>query len=164
MLESKSSQRRLVAREREIRALDMRKRGSTFREIGAELGVTTQAAHKAVTRVLDKLESKTFESAKAVVRLELERLDALTKALWDKAEKGDVYSIDRLLSIMRRRADLLGLDAPTKLEHTGKDGGPIETKVDDDLSCLSTEQLETLKGIREQLDETRDEGPDKRSD
>jgi hypothetical protein len=46
--------------------------------------------------------------------LELERLDALHAACWPAALAGHLRSIDTVLRIMRRRAALLGLDAPRR--------------------------------------------------
>ncbi len=38
---------------------------------------------------------------------------------------GDPRALDGILKCIERRCKLLGLDAPQKQEHTGKDGGPI---------------------------------------
>jgi hypothetical protein len=70
----------------------------------------------------------------------------LLKAMWSKAMKGDVARVDRCLRIMERRAKLLGLDAPSKQEHTGKDGGAIPVRV-----ALSPEQA--LAELREELED-----------
>jgi hypothetical protein len=45
-----------------------------------------------------------------VRQLELERLDRLLIALWDLATGGSLGAIDRVLKVMQRRAELLGLD------------------------------------------------------
>jgi hypothetical protein len=49
-------------------------------------------------------------------QLELERLDAIHAALWPAAtaEQPNLASIDMLLKAMKRRAALLGLDAPAQ--------------------------------------------------
>ena len=47
--------------------------------------------------------------------MELERLSALDAAHWDKAMQGNGEATDRVLRIMERRAKLLGLDAPIKV-------------------------------------------------
>jgi len=51
-----------------------------------------------------------------LVDLELARLDQLLVAMWPKAMQGSGWAVERCLSIMERRARLLGLDAPTKHE------------------------------------------------
>lgn len=54
------------------------------------------------------------ESARELRDLELARLDDLLLGLWADARKGNVAKIGRVLKVMQRRADLLGLDAPTR--------------------------------------------------
>lgn len=49
---------------------------------------------------------------------ELAKLDRLEQALIPKAVQGDPVSVDRVLSVMDRRARLLGLDKPERFEHT----------------------------------------------
>jgi hypothetical protein len=102
---------RIGRAERAGQALDLRKAGLTFREIGDRMGVTEQRAHKIVTQELARLNGKRTESAEAVTRLEIERLNALMSAVWEKAKAGDLAAIDRVLAIMLRRARLLGIDA-----------------------------------------------------
>ena len=46
--------------------------------------------------------------------MESERLDALLAALWPAAMAGNCRAVDRCLSVMHRRAKLLGLDAPSR--------------------------------------------------
>lgn len=58
------------------------------------------------------------EPADELRTMEVERLDVMLDGLWDKASKGDTWSVDRVLRIMERRASLLGLDAPVKREET----------------------------------------------
>jgi hypothetical protein len=101
---------RIGRAERAGQALDLRKAGLTFREIGERMGVSEQRAHAIVTQELARLNAKRAESAEAVTRLEIERLDALLSAVWPAAEKGDLAAVDRVLSVMHRRARLLGID------------------------------------------------------
>jgi hypothetical protein len=46
-------------------------------------------------------------------------------ALWPQVLKGNQGAIDRALRVMERRAKLLGLDAPTRQEVTGAEGGAL---------------------------------------
>ena len=56
------------------------------------------------------------EPADELRTLELERLDRLLLGVWGQAAKGNQGAVDRALKIMERRARLLGLDAPTKVQ------------------------------------------------
>ena len=58
------------------------------------------------------------EPADALRALELERLDALHHSLWGRAVAGNLFALDRVLAVARRRSALLGLDAPKKIETT----------------------------------------------
>jgi hypothetical protein len=65
------------------------------------------------------------EAAEDVRELETQRLDAMLFALRTKIKQGDVRAIDTAIRIADRRAKLLGLDAPTRNELCGHNGGPI---------------------------------------
>jgi hypothetical protein len=106
-----ASRRHVSRAERTARALELRKAGLTFRQIGADLGVTEQRAHQVVTRELARLNAKRAEDGDTVTRLEVERLDALLATVWPKALAGDLPSFDRVLAVLARRAKLLGIDA-----------------------------------------------------
>lgn len=110
---SPTTTRRTTATERRKKAVALRIAGATFEQIGDQLGVSTQAAHKLVTTALEETRRITGEAAEQLRQTELTRLDALQTALWSDAVKGDVQAVDRILKIMQRRAMLLGLDAPT---------------------------------------------------
>ena len=47
---------------------------------------------------------------------ELDRIDRLQLALWPKAMKGDNASVNTIVRLMERRARLLGLDTPIKIQ------------------------------------------------
>ena len=110
MPESKTSERRLSAAQKRVRALELRTEGKTFQQIADELKYRSKAsAYDAVTK---GLEETLQEPADALRRVESERLDRMLEGLWPKAIKGDTWSVDRVLGIMDRRAKLFGLDKP----------------------------------------------------
>lgn len=100
----------LLTGERTLRALELRKQGCTYVAIATELGVSPQAVHKRVTKVLEVMREEMNEEAKSLRQLEAERLDALQTACWHMAMQGNLYAIDRVLRIMDRRARLFGLE------------------------------------------------------
>ena len=105
--------------------------GKTFVEIAREVPYNSPQAHDAVKRALDVI---TREPAEEVLRLDLERLDVLWQIQYMNAQGGDVQALAGCMKIMERRARMLGLDAPARTELTGKNGGPIETKTERDLT------------------------------
>ncbi len=138
MSEPKTSKRRLEAVEKQRRALEMRKRGTSFDVIASELGYSSRSgAYKAVMSAIEKM---LREPAEEVRTLELERLDELLAGLWMKAVKGDAAALDRVLRIMERRSKYLGLDAPK--ESNVNLGG--EVKVTGVPRPLSREEAEVM--------------------
>lgn len=138
--QSKTDQSAVAAVEKQRQALELRKAGVGFGDIAERLGYAdASGAYRAVKTALKKTLQ---EPADEVRRIELERLDRMLLGLWPKATKGDTWAVDRVLRIMERRAGLLGLDAPKRVENTGKDGGPIrlETEPRHDFSALSPEE------------------------
>ena len=97
------------ARERRRRAVELRLAGATYAQIAARLDWSgPSGAHQEVARALRAGES----GADQLRELELARLDVLQAAVWPRAVAGRLEAVDAVLSIMRRRARLLGLVAP----------------------------------------------------
>ena len=113
------------AREIEVPAIALRRSGVPFREIAVRIGGAPWTAHAAVMRVLDRTLADPAESAGVLRTMELERLDALLAAVWPAAVAGDLPAVGMALRVAERRARLLGLDAPTRQELTGADGGRL---------------------------------------
>jgi hypothetical protein len=110
--------------ETEDKAMELRKRGASYTQIAAQLGMTKQGVHEAVQRALAKHRASLAESAVDVIEMEAQRLDEMFSVAYSQAKVGNFGAIDRCLSIMSRRAKLLGLDAPDR----------SEAKVDIDLT------------------------------
>jgi DNA-binding CsgD family transcriptional regulator len=110
--------------ERDVRIFKMRQAGIQHSEIGRRLGISVVQVSNAIRRQLQKLNSEALLAYPEVLRMELERLDSLQQNLWAQTqhrrktlddgteimEEPDLKAVDRVLSIMDRRARLLGLD------------------------------------------------------
>lgn len=70
-----------------------------------------------LTKGWDTVEIELEEARREWRTIELARLDAAQKAIWNRVEQGNDWAIDRLLGIVDRRMRLLGLEAPTKIEN-----------------------------------------------
>lgn len=116
MPDSKASRKIVRGRKREEEALAFRLGGLTYRVIGEQMGISESGAYKAVMRALRRLNEHIYEQADEVRRIELERLDKMLRGLWPTVLTGHHGAIDRVLRIMRRRAQYLGLDAPKALD------------------------------------------------
>jgi len=110
--------------DKERQAVELRRAGATYEEIARAIGyATAQGAWLAYNRAMKRtlVEAGTEE----IRQTEADRLDRLHRALWPQAIAGDVKAITSILRLMERRARLLGLDAPTKIqaEVTNYEGG-----------------------------------------
>jgi hypothetical protein len=126
---------RVVRSRRAGQALELRKAGLTFREIGRRMGFSEQRAHALVTEELARLNADRAEAAEAVTRLEIERLDALFEAVYPKAVKGHMGAVDRCLAIMARRAKMLGID-----KEKGDFGGVLMQNVSAPVITMTAEE------------------------
>jgi len=142
---------KLTSHDRKLAALELRKAGATYRAIADQLGYrSVSGVYKAVASAL---KTTLREPADEVRELEIVRLDAALLAIWRRVQSGDDRAIDRLLGIMKRRSELLGLAAPKRRELSGPQGGPIETRAEiEDLSMLTAEELAFLAQIRAKVD------------
>lgn len=107
-------QAEIDARKREARVFELRVQGFTFEQIALEVGYQgASGAWQAYKRVKETL---IFESVEEARQLELMRLDEMMFALWGRAIGGDLPAASCVLKIMDRRAKLLGLDKPEKVD------------------------------------------------
>jgi hypothetical protein len=131
---------RVDAADMDARCLDLRRRGLSYRQIAAQVGLSVANVHGRVTRSLDRTRR---EPADALRELELERLDALQEALTEVlgrvhvtvsggkvvTTKGDdgqevplvddgptIAAAQALVRVQESRRRLLGLDAPTRVD------------------------------------------------
>lgn len=131
MSESRTSERRLLAIDKQRQALELRLAGVTLSEIARMLGYKSASG---VVKALDSAILRTLQQPADNVRaLELTRLDRLVIALWPKALAGDSDAVRRVLDIMERRSKYLGLDANKRVEHSGVGGGAISITMIDQI-------------------------------
>ncbi len=111
----KTSPETVEAKMKAAKALELRMEGKTFEAIAEELGYAgKQGAYDAVRRSIAAI---TREPAEELLKLDLERLDAMWGIHYLNAQAGDVQALAACMKIMERRAKLLGLDAPVKTEN-----------------------------------------------
>jgi hypothetical protein len=100
--------------ERLDRQIDMRIAGKSEGEISSLLGVTVADVHRAV----DAQASATLSAQNRVrmIYLQSQRLKELEAAFMPQAKAGDVASGALVVKIQERRATLMGLNAPIRLD------------------------------------------------
>jgi len=124
MAEKSSNLTREFLAERDLRIFKMRQAGVPHGEIARRFNITMKAVSSAISRQLEKLNREALLAYPEVLRMELERLDALQQAIWPMTQhrkvaqndgtevqiEPDLKAITSVLSIMDRRAKLLGMD------------------------------------------------------
>ena len=143
-----NEQEDLERRKRDSKVYELRIQGFTFDQIAMEVGFNgPSGAWQAYERIKNEM---IFESVDEARRLELMRLDELQFSLWDRAINGDLPAANCVLKIMDRRAKLLGLDKPDKVEVNKWDftGEDIEGEVQKIVTMMN-EREEQFMARRE---------------
>lgn len=110
--------------ERDVRIFKLRQSGVSAGEIARRFGLSTSAVNTAIRRQLEKLNREALLAYPEVLRLELERLDALQQAIWPLTQhrkitlddgtevtlEPDLRAIQQVLNVMDRRSRLLGIE------------------------------------------------------
>lgn len=124
----------LETAKRRTEVLRLRREGYTYREIASALedewgkdrlpnSWGPRHANKDVQRLLEKQREQLSEGVEALVEMEVQRLDEMLKGVFPAAKTGDPKAISKVLDIMERRAELLGLDeAEEYLIESGGEG------------------------------------------
>ncbi len=112
---------------RQQAALEYRLGGFSYRDIGAQLGVSGKTAYYDVQNSIAEIEAVKSERAEQLIVIEQLKLDRMEALLNKSANTGDVKAILAKVRIQERRAKLLGLDAAiqVKQEVSGSDGKPF---------------------------------------
>lgn len=112
------------------KALDLRTAGVAYSSIGQALGISKTRAYELVMLGLEELAESIVETATRVRDLELRRLDAIVMA--HHPQRQNPRNAEILLKASKRRSEILGLDAPTKIAQTTPDGAealPTEIRI-----------------------------------
>lgn len=110
--------------DRDLRIFKMRQAGVPTNEIARRFSMTTAAVSNAIRRQLQKMNSEALMAYPEVLRMELERLDALQQSIWPLTQhrkvrmddgtevtvEPDMKAVQTALSIMDRRSKLLGME------------------------------------------------------
>jgi DNA-binding CsgD family transcriptional regulator len=108
--------RKLIAKQRQIQACELRMQGLSYSKIAKIMGVPLNTAYFAAQRALKELNEKSSEAAEEYRTLTAMRLDALLAAIWDDAIGGDTTKIETALKILKQQSALFGLDAPKRID------------------------------------------------
>lgn len=139
---------------RRARVVELRTEHIPYALIATQLGISESTARSDYQRALEQRKREQDEQAHLTVIRELVTLDAAARVAWQVLRKDHIHvqhgkivrdedgtpvlddaptlnAIDRILKIAERRARLLGLDAPTRIE--------VSDAVDAEIARLAAE-------------------------
>lgn len=111
----------LLAKEREVEALELRIAGKSYAQIASAMGIAKSTAYAAVQRAAGDLDEERRETAERYREVELLRLERAHEALWEKVKAGDLQAIEAMGRLSDRRRKLLGIDGPMRVAHEFSD-------------------------------------------
>jgi hypothetical protein len=116
-------------RQRESEIVELRTEGFVWREIAQRVNMSTAGVAKAYDRALTRIIAPSIERHRTT---ELDRLDILQRVYWQPAINGNLRAADFVLRVIEKRAKLLGLDAPIKIqtEVVTYDGTDLDAEVE----------------------------------
>lgn len=154
-------------------------RGQYQTEIAEHLGVDQATVSRDLAELRKEWLERSINHIDQKKAIELAKLDQLELTYWDAWERsgepfkstteeeggrygpktiekteervGDPRFLDGILRCIERRCAIIGIDAPKRQEHSGLNGGPIETRNHIDLSGLTDEELELLEALQRKL-------------
>lgn len=86
--------------------------GASTTEIAGVLKLPAEIVRRTLAVEERKLETTDQALREKHRRIQLERLEVFLAALWSRAKRGEIKAVRESLRVMKREADLLGLDAP----------------------------------------------------
>ena len=109
----------IAAMEKRVQAVELRRLGLGYRQIAEKMALSSPGnAYRMVAAELKDLRAECKESAEQLRAVEAERLDMMWRALMPRIASGDAKAVSAGVQIMKRRADMFGLDSPQQVEHT----------------------------------------------
>lgn len=114
--------------------LEMWLKGHSQQQIANKVGVSQRQVSSDLAEIQENWRLL-LVSYDDYINKEISKYDMLEREYWgawdmskfnENNPAGDVRFLDGVLSVANRRAKLLGLDKPTRNEHTGMNGAPLE--------------------------------------
>lgn len=115
-------QKVLERKQKQGKALDLRKAGANYEQIGEAIGVSTSYARKLCIKAANDV---IIDDAKEVIMMDLLRLDEMQMLATRAMRNGDLSKIPMVMAIMRDRRDILGLTTDSWKEQQAERAGSL---------------------------------------
>ena len=138
--------------EKETTIIELRHEGYVWREIATMVDMSIAGVVKAYKRALMRHPVAAIEEHR---ELELDRLDNLQRTYWQPAVNGNLRAADFVLRVIDKRAKLLGLDAPLKVqaEVVTYDGSDLDREVERVARIIEASTIGDIATITELTDQ-----------
>jgi hypothetical protein len=138
--------------EKETTIIELRHEGYVWREIATMVDMSIAGVVKAYKRALMRHPVAAIEEHR---ELELDRLDNLQRTYWQPAVNGNLRAADFVLRVIDKRAKLLGLDAPLKVqaEVVTYDGSDLDREVERVARIIEASTIGGIATITELTDQ-----------
>ena len=138
--------------EKETTIIELRQEGYIWREIAVMVDMSIAGVAKAYKRALTRHPHATIDEHR---ELELDRLDTLQRTFWKSAVAGNPRAADFVLRVIDKRAKLLGLDAPLKVqaEVVTYDGSDLDREVERVARIIEASTVGGIATITELTDQ-----------
>jgi hypothetical protein len=139
--------------EKETTIIELRQEGYIWREIAVMVDMSIAGVAKAYKRALTRHPHATIDEHR---ELELDRLDTLQRTFWKSAVAGNPRAADFVLRVIDKRAKLLGLDAPLKVqaEVVTYDGSDLDREVERVARIIEASTVGGIATITELTDQS----------
>jgi len=135
----------LVKAEQQARILEMWIKGESSDTIAEEVGLSKSTVYRVRKEALQEAVPLRDAKAEELRELELQRLDELQAAHWERALSGSILVSEKaakvVLSCIDRRVKMLGLDAPVRVD------ARVQSQLDAEIEAL-VEQLQSEGLVR----------------
>jgi hypothetical protein len=84
--------------------------GLNYRDIAKGLEVTIGTISNDMKIILKRYREEQVSASEENAILDLRRIDTALNAIWPRVAKGEYQAIDRMMVLLRRRAEILGYD------------------------------------------------------
>lgn len=126
---------------KDVKILELRRMGWTYREIAAKLGLSADYVYTSLNRSMRDLILAQRDEAEVLQAVEGERLHLAMKAIGEKVRRGELACIDRWIRLSESYRKLYGLDAPTVIKADLRFQA-LERMTDDELEKLAAQATE----------------------
>lgn len=139
--------------EKETTIIELRHEGYVWREIATMVDMSIAGVVKAYKRALTRHPVAAIDEHR---ELELDRLDSLQRTYWQPAVAGNLRAADFVLRVIDKRAKLLGLDAPLKVqaEVVTYDGSDLDAEVERVARLIEASTVGGIATITELTDQS----------